>query len=124
MKKPKYLENLNELINESEIIEIDDMITLYDFYDAENNIMNRIKSINNVKDVVESEKIDKEIVSYEKIIFDENTEEYKEIKNKISDLEKRLWELKEDQRVLNKEFRLFVIIFSFIIILLYSLFIR
>ena len=61
-----FIANLNELISESEIIEIDDMIALYDFYDAENNIMNRIKSINNVKDVVESEKLDKLINTYEK----------------------------------------------------------
>ena len=61
-----FIASLNELISEGEIIEVDDMICLYDFYDAENNIINRIKSINNIKDIIDSEKLDKLILSYEK----------------------------------------------------------
>ena len=62
----KYIVHLNELISECEIIEINDMICLYEFYDSENNILNRVKNINNIRDVVDYDKLDEYIKSYEK----------------------------------------------------------
>ena len=61
-----FISHLNELISESEIIEVDDMICLYEFYDSENNIINRIRNINNIRDIIDNDKLDEFILSYEK----------------------------------------------------------
>ena len=61
-----FISYLNELISESEVIEVDDMICLYEFYDSENNIINRIRNINNIRDIIDNDKLDEFISSYEK----------------------------------------------------------
>ena len=61
-----FISYLNELISESEVIEVDDMICLYEFYDSENNIINRIRNINNIRDVIDDDRLDEFISSYEK----------------------------------------------------------
>ena len=61
-----FINYLNELISESEVIEVDDMICLYEFYDSENNIINRIRNINNIRDIINNDKLDEFILSYEK----------------------------------------------------------
>ena len=79
-----FIAHLNELISESEIIEVDDFICLYEFYDTENNILGRIRNINNIKDQVNEEKLSEFIKSYEKrnkIVF--NKEQIEAIKGAI-----------------------------------------
>ena len=62
----KYIAHLNELLDENEIVEIDDTVTLFSFFESESNIYNQINRINSVKDIIDNEKIDKYIKSYEK----------------------------------------------------------
>lgn len=61
----KFLSHLNNLIEDSEIVEVDNMITLFDFYEKEKNILNNINRIGNLKDVIDSDRLDEYIVSYE-----------------------------------------------------------
>ena len=61
----KYIAHLNELINENEIVEINEFVTLYDFYDAEKTILSNINRINDIKNIIEEDKIDKCISKYE-----------------------------------------------------------
>lgn len=60
-----FISHLNELIDENEIVIINDMISLFEFYETEKSILNTIRNISNIKDIVESKKIDKLISSYE-----------------------------------------------------------
>ena len=69
-----YLTYLNELINEGDVVELNEFVTLYEFYESEKSILSNINRINSIKNVVEEEKIDKYISEYEinnKIEFNE-----------------------------------------------------
>ena len=53
-----YLIYLNKLIESSEIVLVDDYITLFEFYDTEKNIMTNINRINNISESLKDEKIE------------------------------------------------------------------
>ena len=57
---------LNKLIDSSEIIAIDEYISLYEFYDTERNILSNINRISNITDSISDDKIKKELEKYEK----------------------------------------------------------
>ena len=74
----KFLSHLNELINENEIVSINDMVCLFNFYETEVNILKDINRIDSIKDMIDSSKLDKHIKNYEKknkITFDEEQKE-------------------------------------------------
>lgn len=61
-----YLEYLDRLINTNEIYEIENYVILEDFYDAEDTILRSIKAINSIQSKTKEEKLDKNILSYQK----------------------------------------------------------
>ena len=61
----KYLIYLNELINDNEVVELNEFVALYDFYESEKSILNNINRINSIKNVIDNNKIDKCINNYE-----------------------------------------------------------
>ena len=61
-----YISHLNELIDENEIIEVNDMVTLFEFYESEVNILKEINRINNVKEILDNDRVKEYIESYEK----------------------------------------------------------
>ena len=74
----KYLSHLNELINDGEVVSINDMVCLYDFYETESSILKDINRINSIRNVIDSNKLDKLISKYEKknkIEFNEDQKE-------------------------------------------------
>lgn len=58
--------HINNLIKNKELIEINDMLSLRNFYDAENLILQNIKRLNNIKNVHNIDKINHFIEEYEK----------------------------------------------------------
>ncbi len=81
-----YVEYLKELINDSEIIEMQDKVMLYDFYEAEHNILHSVHRLCNIENKFNSKKIDDYITKYEidnKIEFnkDQKTAIKESIKN-------------------------------------------
>ena len=73
-----FLAHLKELINENEVVEFDGLVTLFEFYNTEENILKDINRINSIKDIVSSKKIDEYISSYEKrnkIVFNKEQKE-------------------------------------------------
>ena len=73
-----YLAHLNELINENEVVELNEFVTLYDFYENEKSILSNINRINSIKNVYKEDKIEKYISEYElknNIEFDEEQKE-------------------------------------------------
>ena len=62
----KYIAYLNELINDMELVEVNDKVMLYDYYEAETNILNNVNRLCNIKNINNSDKIDKLIISYGK----------------------------------------------------------
>ena len=77
-KSELFITYLNELIDEKELVSINDNITLYDFYQTETSILKDINRISSIKEVVDIDKIDKYIKSYEKrnnIIFNDEQRE-------------------------------------------------
>lgn len=76
-----FLNTLDELIDMGDIVEVDTLITLNNFYETEENIADYIMSIDKTSDLLDKEQILKYIEKYEKensIIFNE------EQKNAIS----------------------------------------
>ena len=61
-----YIAYLNELINDMELVEVNDKVMLYDYYEAETNILNNVNRLCNIKNINNSDKIDKLIISYGK----------------------------------------------------------
>ena len=61
-----YTNYLNELISDSEIIEINDKVMLYDFYDAENNILHSVNRLCRLENKYSDKKISDCISKYEK----------------------------------------------------------
>lgn len=57
---------LNKLIDSSEIIVIDEYLSLYEFYDTERNIISNINRISSITDSISDDKIKKELEKYEK----------------------------------------------------------
>lgn len=69
-----FLNTLDELIDMGEIVEVDTLITLNNFYETEENIADFIMSIDKTSDLLDKEQILKYIEKYEKensIIFNE-----------------------------------------------------
>ena len=66
LESNKYIAYLNELINDNEIIEINNKVMLYDYYEAETNIYNTINRLCSIKEIDNSKKIDEYISKYEK----------------------------------------------------------
>ena len=60
-----YIAYINELISENKIVEINGMVTLFDFYETEKGILGDINRINSIKNVCSNDKIDKYILKYE-----------------------------------------------------------
>ena len=77
-----YVAYINELLSENELVEVEDNITLYEFYEAEKYILSDINRISNIKDAVNSKKIDEYIKLYEKR---NNIEFNKEQRNAIEE---------------------------------------
>lgn len=61
-----YLIYLNKLIESSEIVVVDEFITLFEFYDTEKSIINNINRINNISESLKEDKIEEELKKYEK----------------------------------------------------------
>ena len=61
-----YLVHLNKSIECGDIIEINDMICLFEFYDTETSIIKDISRINSIRNVIDEKKINKKINDYEK----------------------------------------------------------
>lgn len=61
-----YLVHLNKSIECGDIIEINDMICLFEFYDTETSIIKDINRINSIRNVIDEKKINKKINDYEK----------------------------------------------------------
>ncbi len=61
-----FISHLNELIDIGEVIEINDFVTLYDFYEAEKRILSDVTRISSIKNVIDKDKINEYILSYEK----------------------------------------------------------
>ncbi len=77
-----YIAHLNELVNDMEVIEVNDKVMLYDFYEAETNIFNTVNRLNSIKNYIETKKIDEYIASYEN---NNNIKFNKEQKNAIKE---------------------------------------
>ena len=77
-----YVAYINELLSENELVEVEDNITLYEFYEAEKYILSDINRISNIKDAVNSKKMDEYIKLYEKR---NNIEFNKEQRNAIEE---------------------------------------
>ena len=60
-----FLTYVNKLIDLNEIVIINDMVTLYEFYEAETGIIKDINRINSIKNIVNDKKIDKYIKEFE-----------------------------------------------------------
>jgi len=77
-----FVQYIDELVRDSELVEVSDKVMLYDFYEAENNIIHSINRLGNIKSDYNSKKIDEYISKYEKkyeIVFN------KDQKNAISE---------------------------------------
>lgn len=61
----EYIAYLNELMNDMEIVEVNDKVMLYDYYEAENNILHSINRLCSIKEE-SSKKLDDYISKYEK----------------------------------------------------------
>lgn len=61
-----FIAYINEMLSENELVEIEDTITLYDFYETEKYILSEINRISSIKEVVDKDKVDEYIKSYEK----------------------------------------------------------
>lgn len=61
-----YVDYLNELINDSEVVEVSDKVMLYDFYEAENNILHSVNRLCSIENKYSEKKIDDFISKYEK----------------------------------------------------------
>ena len=61
-----FVANINNSINEDDIIEINNMVCLTDFYETETGIIKDINRINSIKNNVDLSKINKLISKYEK----------------------------------------------------------
>ena len=61
-----FISHLNKLLEENEIVEFGDLVTLFEFYDTEKSILSEINRISSIKDVTNSKKIDEYITLYEK----------------------------------------------------------
>ncbi len=61
-----YIAHLNELIADYEVVEINDKVMLYDFYEAETNILNSVNRLCSIKETSDSKKIDSHIELFEK----------------------------------------------------------
>lgn len=70
-----YLLYIGELIKNNEIKEVNEYVTLIDFYNTENLIIESINRINGIKEKFDEKKVDKYIKLYEKrcsIVFNED----------------------------------------------------
>ena len=65
-KVDEFLAHVKSLLDMQELIEVNGDLMLYDFYIAESSILKDISKINNVKNLIKSEKLDNYIESYEK----------------------------------------------------------
>lgn len=61
-----FIAYINEMLSENELVEIEDTITLYDFYETEKYILSEINRISSIKEVVDKDKVDEYIKFYEK----------------------------------------------------------
>ena len=61
-----FISHLNELLDCGELIEINDYVTLYDYYDAEKRILSDITRISSIKNVIDKTRVNEYILSYEK----------------------------------------------------------
>ncbi len=61
-----FLLHVNKLINNSEIVEVNNMLILRDFYETENIIINNIERLNNIKNKYDVDRIDHFMDEYEK----------------------------------------------------------
>ena len=61
-----FISHLNELLDCGELIEINDYVTLYDYYDAEKRILSDITRISSIKNVIDKSLVNEYILSYEK----------------------------------------------------------
>lgn len=80
-----FLTYINKLLEDGDIVEINNMICLYDFYETENFIMKEINRLNSIKNTIDSKKIDSYIKKFEsenRITF--NNEQHTAIKESIT----------------------------------------
>ena len=61
-----FIVHLNALIESGDIIELNDYVSLFDFYDTETSIISDINRLNSIKNVIDEKKITKYITKYEK----------------------------------------------------------
>ena len=70
-----FIVHLNKSIEDADIIEVNDYVSLFEFYDTETSILKDINRINSIKNVIDEKKILKYINKYEKdnnIIFNDD----------------------------------------------------
>ena len=60
-----FILHLNKSIEEADVIEINDYLSLFEFYDTETSIIKDIDRINSIKNVLDEKKINKYINKYE-----------------------------------------------------------
>ncbi len=61
-----FIAHLNELIDENEVVSLEGMVTLFDFFNAEVGILKDINRISSIKEIKETKRINEYIKSYEK----------------------------------------------------------
>jgi len=61
-----YITYLDKSIESADIIEINDYVCLYEFYDTETSIIKDINRFNGIKNIIDEKKINKYITKYEK----------------------------------------------------------
>ncbi len=61
-----FLSCIEDLIELGEVIEVHELVTLNEFYETEANIASAVNNLINIKNNINKERIDKEIIKYEK----------------------------------------------------------
>ena len=61
-----FILHLNKSIELADVVEINDYISLFEFYDTETSIIQDINRINSIKNIIDEKKINKYITKYEK----------------------------------------------------------
>ena len=73
-----FLVYINRLLDQNEIVTVNDMVTLFDFYETETGIIKDINRINSIKNTINDKKIDKYIKEFESDNEIEFSDEQKE----------------------------------------------